>query len=77
MLFYRVKKGAPDCFFWNVYTRRCIGNLISGELYTAKEMEKRGFSVYVDYFEPVEISKRATYWCFGRRYALADLDNRK
>ena len=75
MLFYRAKE-EPH---WMAY--RAVGvvdySMVKGELFTARELERFGFNRLMSYLEPVEISKRATYWCFGRRYAFADLDNRE
>ena len=44
------------------------GFLIGGELYTEKELIKKGMLQYTAYMEKVEISKNSTYFLFGARF---------
>ena len=70
MLFYRVKKEGDGMDVYDHTRRRYVTQLIAGELYTAKEIARHNLGIYSRFFEPVEVSKRATYWCFGARYEL-------
>lgn len=72
MIYYRVKGKRNDYIEITIpdekYKR--IGyELIPGELYTAWEMKKLGFSEkdIEKYLERVEIEKSKIYWCFGVR----------
>ena len=46
------------------------GIWIGGELYTRRELEKRGAFGALKRFEKVEISKKQVYWFFGARRAV-------
>lgn len=41
---------------------------IANELYTEKEVEKQHLNK--NFMEIVEVSKKATYWFFGARFAI-------
>ncbi len=66
MKYFKVKKNADQ-------KRRKDGSIyIANELYTPKEAEK--YNINPDYCDIVEISQRKTYWCFGARFAMENLN---
>ena len=67
MKYYRVKKEFDNKIVSNITTKRIITTLLKNELYTEKEMTKKGLIVYASCFEIVEISKQKTCFVFGSR----------
>lgn len=63
MLFYKVVKGDKYDYF-NGYTT------IKNELLTPRERNAKFRYLNDDVFEPVNISKRNTYWMFGARFEI-------
>lgn len=43
-------------------------NIVCGELYTEREMNKHGISVENELFREVLISQKEIYWLFGARF---------
>lgn len=60
MQYYRVRISADGVMVGGGYS------LVMGELLTRTEINKR--NVDMRYVEPVEVSKREVYWCFGCRF---------
>ena len=77
MTYYRVKPEYDNTRYTRTDKRTGRttwgGFLIANELYTLRELERmaeNGCKRLEPYkFEPVEISKRRVYWCFGARFA--------
>lgn len=67
MKYYKVKKTADQKTVCNITTKKVITTLFENELYTEKEIIKKGLTPYLDYFDIVEISKKDTFFCFGVR----------
>ena len=65
MKYYKVKS---EKNYWDK-NGKYRGCSIENELITEKEMQKRGFP-FSSNFEPVEVKKTNTYWCFGCRYEM-------
>lgn len=68
MLYYRVK--TPDKLYrFNGYLQT-----VRNELYTPKEIakysvpDKHGLKMRLEWLEPVKVSKKRIYWCFGARF---------
>ena len=67
MKFYRVKE---ECDNKNISTPKNVScYIIARELYTVKEFEKKINKKWLNCFELVEVSKKATHWFFGARFA--------
>lgn len=64
MLFYKAKREVHDYF--TGYTT------IENELVTQKEKDTKFRYLMDDVFEPVNISKKKTFWCFGARFEIKD-----
>lgn len=71
MLYYRVKPEYDNARLLNRTTRAFDLVLIGNELYTEKEWERLVLRYRVSGIvcEPVQISKRDTYFFFGARFA--------
>jgi hypothetical protein len=72
MKYYRVKPEYDNLRKYNGKKVLFDGIWIASELYTQKELEKltkAGFTVLYKYFDPVEISKKQTYFFFGARFS--------
>ena len=71
MLYYRVKPEYDNARLLNRTTRAFDLALVGNELYTEKEWERLvlRYRVSVVVCEPVQISKRNTYFFFGARFA--------
>lgn len=71
MLYYRVKPEYDNARLLNRTTRAFDGVLVGNELYTEKEWERLvlRYRVSAIVCEPVQISKRNTYFFFGARFA--------
>lgn len=73
MLYYRVKKefDGKQIFtrsnggYWELCTE-----LVRNALYTARELEKLGIPFTYKGFEPIEISRKKIYFCFGLRFGF-------
>lgn len=64
MIYYKVPKhldqhGTTETHF-----------LVEDELYTPKECER--YNVPVDLLQPVNISRKSTYWFFGARFEIGE-----
>jgi len=69
MKYYRVKAKYDNetRYTWNNHHQGVPNGIIVGnELYTPREFEK--LAMCPEWFEVVEISKRAIYTCFGARF---------
>jgi hypothetical protein len=69
MKYYRVKAKYDNetRYTWNNHHQGVPNGIIAGnELYTPREFEK--LAMCPEWFEMVEISKRAIYTCFGARF---------
>lgn len=71
MLYYRVKPEYANARLLNRTTRAFDRVLVGNELYTEKEWERLvlRYRVLGIVCEPVQISKRDTYFFFGARFA--------
>ena len=71
MLYYRVKPEYDNARLLNRTTRAFDLALVGNELYTEKEWERLvlRYRVSAIVCEPVQISKRNTYFFFGARFA--------
>lgn len=67
MKYYKVKKQFDQKKVCDIQNKRVITTLFANELYTEKEMFKRGLIVYSDYFDVVNIKPKQTFWMFGSR----------
>ena len=67
MKYYKVKISADQKTVANINTKRVITTLLANELYTEKEMNKKGLIIYSDYFDVINLSKKQTFFCFGVR----------
>ena len=73
MKYFRVKK---DYDQRNKNPRIRDGRIyVGGELYTAKEIERQKLNLA--YMEPVEVSQRKIFWCFGCRFIGEEWRNLK
>lgn len=62
MTYYKIKPSADQ-------RRRKDGSIyIANELYTPKEAEKH--NTPAAYYDIVNVSRKATYWMFGARFAM-------
>lgn len=61
MLYYKVK---PE---FDQKKRRDGSILIANELYTPREKER--FNISNKAVDPVQVSRKAVYFCFGARFA--------
>jgi len=66
MKYFRIKKELDQSRLYK--NGRYLGFLISGELKTAKELEKLGVDTNKEGIEEVEIKKYNTFWMFGARF---------
>lgn len=64
MLYYRVRRDAYDYFNKNA--------AVKNELVTQKERDSKFRYLKDDVFEPVQISKKKTFWNFGCRFEVKD-----
>lgn len=62
MKFYQVLEEKYDYFTGNT--------AIKGELLTEKERHTKVRYISDEYFKPVEVSKKKTYWFFGARFPM-------
>lgn len=62
MKFYKVVKDGYDYFNKNA--------VIKNELLTERERNTKVRYLSDDYFEPVEVSKKGTYYSFGVRFEM-------
>lgn len=75
MLFYQVNsKGADkDRYTRNRHGKLKVdGSFAPNELYTERELN-RFARVNMNWFTPVQISKRNTFWMFGCRFVCEDV----
>jgi len=68
MKYYKVKPSCNNKKVCDIANKRVITTLIANELYTEKEVNKRGLIVYSDYFDILNISSKRTFWMFGARF---------
>jgi len=68
MKYYKVNPECDQKRVCDITNKRTITTLIANELYTEKEVDKRGLIVYSDYFDIVEISTKKTGYIFGARF---------
>lgn len=67
MKYYRVKEEYDNA---NISTPENVSYyIVARELYTIKEFEKKINKKWINCFELVEVSKKATHWFFGARFA--------
>lgn len=64
MKFYKAVKEVQD--------RKTFYESVLGELLTERERRIKFPTLAEKCFEPVEVSKKATYWFFGCRFPVAD-----
>ena len=68
MKYYKVKPENDNRFVCDINNKRIITTLVANELYTENEYNKKGLSIYVNYFDVVNISNKRTYFFFGARF---------
>ena len=76
MKYYRVKPEADGTRRYKYHRGGGLeidGEYISGELYTAREIEKY-LGAFSGIVEPVEIPKSKIYWFFGARFEAGKED---
>ena len=61
MQYFKVKKE------YDQYSKTKLPILVQDELLTTKEMEK--YNVPEKAVDPIEVSQKRIYWCFGARFA--------
>lgn len=61
MQYFKVKKE------YDQYSKTKLPILIEDELLTKKEIEK--YNVPEKAVDPIEVSQKRIYWCFGARFA--------
>lgn len=64
MLFYKVRRDAYDYF--NKY------GVVKNELLTEKERNTKCRYLKDEVFQPVEVSKKKTFWSFGCRFEMSE-----
>jgi len=69
MKYYKVKPEFDNKKIYKEVNKRkeYAGFYIGNELYTEKEAEK--LRLNQAFLEPIEVSKKKIYWCFGARFA--------
>lgn len=61
MQYFKVKEE------YDQYSKTKLPILVKDELLTKKEMEK--YNVPEKAVDPIEVSQKRIYWCFGARFA--------
>lgn len=64
MRYYRVHKDGQ------MYSNGKYHTLVKDELYTENEVNKYGLNIHR--LQPIEVSKKKTYWFFGARFEIKD-----